>query len=98
MILGARGGGWPVVKDIDPPPPLWRGEATCQVLSSLLGFPAQERHGCTGEGPVEGYKDGEGTEERLRELDLFSLKKMFTSLSKHTQFTSTLRTPKGVRG
>lgn len=62
------------------PPLLWRREATCQVLCSLLGFPAQGRHGSTGEGPVEGYRDGEGTEERLRELDLFSLK-MFTSLS-----------------
>lgn len=78
-----------MVKGVDAPALLWHGEGTCQVLFSLLGFPVKERHGSTGESPVKGYRDGEGTglkhlssyEEWLSELDLFSLKKMFTSLS-----------------
>lgn len=56
---------WPVVKRVDPLPLLWHGEATSQVLCSLLGFSVQERHGTTGESPAEGCNDGEGTEAPL---------------------------------
>lgn len=75
-----------MVKVADPPHLLWHGEATSQVLCSLLGFPVQdvevlERVQQKATKMLRKLKHLSSYEQRLRELDLFSLKKMFTSLN-----------------
>ncbi|PKU40984.1 rna-directed dna polymerase from mobile element jockey-like [Limosa lapponica baueri] len=55
------------------------------VLAAVLGSPGQDRHGLTGASSVQDYKDDEASgayEEKLGELQLFSLEKTQAGLIK----------------
>lgn len=43
-------------------PPLYStGEATSGLLHPVLDHPVHERHGCTGDSPMQDYQDAERT-------------------------------------
>ena len=58
---GASRRVWPAGQGGHPPPLLRLSEASSGVLCPVLGSPAQERWGDTGESPAEGYKGDERT-------------------------------------